>query len=82
VTRTKYHHLRCDDVIQVTGGNYLWMGDYDRQVASTIDCTLKGDGRAYGIFLKTDSYFEGEGANEIWQAHFKSECVFRLSLHA
>lgn len=53
--------------VQLQEGRYLWLGDYDRQVASTIDYRLKGDGRLYGLFMKTDSYVEGTGSHELWQ---------------
>lgn len=59
-------------LVQEELGHYLWLGDYERQVASTLNCRVKGDGRMYGMYLKTDSYFEGDGVNEIWQAHFQT----------
>lgn len=67
------HSLATYVSLQEELGHYLWLGDYERQVASTITCRVKGDGRVYGMYLKTDSYFEGDGVNEIWQAHFQTE---------
>jgi hypothetical protein len=61
--------------VQLKDGRYLWLGDYDRQVASTINVSLKGDGRLYGVYLKSESYFEGVGVNEIWQAFVETRCV-------
>ena len=61
--------------LQEQEAHYLYLGDYERQVASTIKCRLKGDGRVYGMYLKTDSYFEGVGMNELWQAHIRTRYV-------
>ena len=65
--------------VQEREAHYLYLGDYERQVASTIKCRVKGDGRVYGMYLKTDSYFEGVGMNELWQAHIKTRYVFLQS---
>ena len=62
-------------VLQQTPGHYFWLGQYDRQVASTINYSLKGDGRLYGIYLKSDSYFEGIETDEIWQACVETKCA-------
>jgi hypothetical protein len=61
--------------VQEQEAHYVYLGDYERQVASTIKLRVKGDGRMYGFYLKTDSYFEGVGINELWQAHLKTRCV-------
>ena len=63
------------DCLQLKQGHYFWLGEYERQVASTIDYTIKGDGRTYSAFLKSDSYVEGVGVNEIWQAFIDTKCV-------
>jgi hypothetical protein len=61
--------------VQQINGHYLWLGDYERQVASTINLKIKGDGRLYGVYMKSDSYFEGLGVDEIWQAYIKTKCA-------
>jgi hypothetical protein len=61
-------------LLQALEAHYIYLGDYERQVASTIKCRVKGDGRVYGMYFKTDSYFEGVGVNEIWQAHLQTRC--------
>lgn len=53
---------------KVKDGCYFYLGDYDQQVASSLNFRLRGDGRIYTSFLKTDSYHEGAGIHEIWQA--------------
>jgi hypothetical protein len=58
--------------MQMESGSYLWLGDYDRQVASTMNLSLKGDGRLYGMYMKSDSFFEGAGKNQIWQTCVKT----------
>ena len=72
VTQTNHswqlQRVRDKLLVQQTLGSYLWLGQYDRQVASTINYSLKGDGRLYGVYMKTDSYVEGLGVDEIWQA--------------
>ena len=61
--------------MQQREGHYFWLGEYERQVASTLNFALKGDGRTYGLFLKSDSYVEGVGVNEIWQAFVDTRCA-------
>lgn len=70
--RSQRHAVRA---VQIRDGSYLWLGSYERQVASTLDFRLRGDGRMYGLFLKTDSYFEGDGVNEIWQTCVQTRCA-------
>jgi hypothetical protein len=67
--------------MQQKEGCYLWLGQYDRQVASTINYQLKGDGRLYGVYMKSDSYVEGVGVDEIWQAFIQTKCA-ALCLYA
>ena len=66
-------------VLQQAPGHYFWLGQYDRQVASTINYSLKGDGRLYGIYLKSDSYFEGIETDEIWQACVETKCALPVT---
>lgn len=65
--------------VQEKEAHYLYLGDYERQVASTIKCRIKGDGRIYGMYMKTDSYFEGVGMNELWQAHIRTRYARELN---
>ena len=44
-------------------------------MASTMKYRLKGDGRTYGLFMKSDSYVEGTGVDEIWQAFVQTKCA-------
>ena len=64
--------------LQLHEGRYLWLGDYDRQVASTINYRLKGDGRLYGLYMKTDSYVEGTGSHEVWQTFVQTRCALKV----
>lgn len=62
-------------LLQLTPGSYLYLGKYERQVATELRLRMKGDGRLYLAYLKTDSYAEGEGTYDIWQTYLQLRCA-------
>lgn len=58
-------------MLQLEQGSYLDFGTHERQVATELQLRLRGDGRLYLAFLKTDSYAEGHGTYDIWQTYLR-----------
>ena len=61
--------------MQILEDHYLYLGSPERQVACDLRFKIRGDGRLYLAYLKTESYVQGAGVFDIWQVPLPLKCA-------